>query len=381
LDFEPLYDVTLIPQDPQVTAIDLASTQPMQVAQGSRVTDADGSRQATVLFPSGTVARMVFADGSTRPITSMSVRATEYTVGASGPSAMPADLPATSGYTYAVELSVDEASAAGAIDVDFSNALPLYVDNFLGFPTGTGIPLGSYDRTQAAWLPHDNGRVIKIVSITNGRADIDADGDGAVDNGTTLGISDAEREQLAVLYSAGHSLWRLQVPHFSTYDANLGMRCRNPGCSRAPRDPLKRNNRDNTCKAAGSVIECQNQILGEALGVIGTPFELHYQSERVPGRNIAYTVEIPLSDAQLPDGVTDIQLEVSVAGQFHTQQFPAVQNQRTTFTWNGENAYGQLVQGEQPITIRVGYTYQAEYGPSSVSARLSATLSPFRARA
>jgi len=45
---------------------------------------------------------------------------------------MPAALPPTSGYTYAVELSVDQALAAGATGVHFNKPLPFYVDNFLG---------------------------------------------------------------------------------------------------------------------------------------------------------------------------------------------------------------------------------------------------------
>src|SRR5262249_55221092 len=139
-----------------------------------------------------------------------------------------------------------------------------------------------------------------------------------------------------------------------------------PRKATAPRrDPRLRLNRDSTCKAAGSVIECQNQILGERVGVVGTEFDLHYQSERVPGRNIAYKVEIPLSEAQLPDGVLVLEREMGRAGHFSPQSFPPLPNQSTSFTWNGENAYGQVVQGQQPITVRIGYTYRAEYGSPS----------------
>ena len=51
---------------------------------------------------------------------------------------MPAELPATSGYTYCAELSIDEALSAGATDVQFSVPLPFYVENFLGFPVPQG---------------------------------------------------------------------------------------------------------------------------------------------------------------------------------------------------------------------------------------------------
>jgi hypothetical protein len=110
----------MIPLDTQVTTIDLTSDVPIQVAQGSVVSDDDGMRQATLLFTRGTTAEMVMADGSTQPLSTLSVRATEYTVGDSGPEAMPGELPPTSGYTYAVEFSIDEASAAGAMDCEGS---------------------------------------------------------------------------------------------------------------------------------------------------------------------------------------------------------------------------------------------------------------------
>lgn len=104
-DYALLPDVVLVSLDPQVTAIDLSSTASIQVAQGTPVVDADGSRQATLLFSQGTAASMTLPDGSTKPLTNLSVRATEYTVGPNGRDAMPAELPPTSGYTYAAELS------------------------------------------------------------------------------------------------------------------------------------------------------------------------------------------------------------------------------------------------------------------------------------
>jgi hypothetical protein len=135
-DYALLPTVALVSLDAQVTAVALSSTSPLQVAQGSMMTDADGSRRATLLFPPGTAATMTMPDGSARPLTALSVRATEYTIGASGPNAMPNELPPTSAYTYAVELSADEALAAGATRTSFSQPLPFYLENFLGFPTG-----------------------------------------------------------------------------------------------------------------------------------------------------------------------------------------------------------------------------------------------------
>ena len=359
-DFTWLPEVALIPLDSLVTTIDLSLSDPMQVAQGSAVSDSDGTRQAILLVPQGTQAEMVLPGGSTQPLTSLDIRATEYTVGVGGPAAMPAELPPSSGYTYALEYSVDEALAAGALDVHFSQPLYHYTENFLNFPVGMIVPVGYYDRQQGKWLPSENGRVVKIISITSGLADLDTDGDGVADNNPALGVTDVERARLAELYTPGRSLWRVPITHFTPWDCNWPY---GPPTGAAPpqqKPPWMDNPLDTPQCQAGSVIECQNQILGESADVVGTPFSLNYWSDRTPGRLAAYTLEIPLSSS-LPPNLKSIELEVMVAGQRFTRQFPAAPNQSYTFTWDGKNVYGQTLQGKQPITIRIGYTYDAVY--------------------
>jgi hypothetical protein len=122
---------------------------------------------------------------------------------------MPAALPPSSGYTYAVELSADEAIVAGATKVQFSQAVPFYVQNFLNFPVGEVVPVGYYDRRQGLWVPADNGRVLQVVNVSSRLAELDVTGDGSADSTTALialGITMAEREALATLYAPGQSL-------------------------------------------------------------------------------------------------------------------------------------------------------------------------------
>jgi len=93
-DFSRVETIIMIPLDERATVIDLVnSTADFQVAQGSISTDVDGSRQATVLFPQGTTATMTLPDGTMQALTSMTFRATEYTVGKNGPKRMPGPLP------------------------------------------------------------------------------------------------------------------------------------------------------------------------------------------------------------------------------------------------------------------------------------------------
>jgi PASTA domain/PKD domain len=104
-------DAILIQPDPKLNTIDLTNTtQAFQVAQGSAMTDSDGTRQATLLIPQGTQALVYNPDGTTRPVTSLNLRLTEYTVGENGPETMPGPLPPTSAYTYAFEMKADEAN-------------------------------------------------------------------------------------------------------------------------------------------------------------------------------------------------------------------------------------------------------------------------------
>jgi RHS repeat-associated protein len=361
-------DVVLVPLDPQATAIDLTASAPVQVARGSAVSDGDGSRRATLLFTQGIQASLVFPGGAVQPLQSLTVRATEYTVGAAGPQAMPGELPPTTGYTYAVELSADEAAAAGASEVRFDRPVPVYLENFLGFPAGTVVPVGYYDRNLVAWIAAGlDGRVVQVLSVTAGAVDLDVDGSGQAATATALaalGVTDAERQQLATLYTPGQSLWRVPVTHFTPYDYNWVVQPMLPG-ARAPKEtPPKggdQDKKDDPCLCSGSILEAENQILGEVIGVAGTPFTLNYRSDRVPGRTIADTLDIPLSASGTPDGLKRIDLEVDVAGQHFTQSFTPSAGQSFSFAWDGKDAYGRAVQGRQQYTARVGYVYDGQY--------------------
>jgi hypothetical protein len=218
-------DVTLIQRHSVATEVAFGDTAPAQLARGSMVTDNDGVRRATVLFPEGVHAELEYPDGTREPRTTLQVRATEYTVGVNGPLAMLAELPPSSAYTYAVELDADEAVAAGATSIQFDRLVSVYVENFLSFSVGAPVPIGFYDRMQGVWLASANGRVVKIIDIVSGRAEVDTDGDGLADDGTSLGplgLPEPERQQLASLYVAGQTLWRLTTTHFTPGDANWG---------------------------------------------------------------------------------------------------------------------------------------------------------------
>jgi hypothetical protein len=97
-------DVVMIEADAEVTTVETLSPS-AQLAFGLPQVDSDGPRTAVLAFRSETGATMRLADGTFQDLDSLDVRLTEYTVGDTGPSALPATLPMLSGYAYAIELT------------------------------------------------------------------------------------------------------------------------------------------------------------------------------------------------------------------------------------------------------------------------------------
>jgi hypothetical protein len=401
-DYSHLEDVVLIPPDTALTAI-TAGAPGLQVARGSTVADADGQRRATLLFPAGVTAQTVLPDGTGSPLTTLSVRATEFTVGASGRTAMPGPLPTNVAYTYAAELSVDE---AGTAEVRFSQPVLFYLENFLGFPVGDAVPVGSYSRQEARWIGEDNGRVIAVLGVDpQGLAELDVDGSGQPADAAvlaSLGVTTAELRQVALLYAPGQSLWRVPVTHFTPWDCNWPYAPpedaespppdesegddsndpnnpddsddpddhddpADPSDPNDPNDPNDPRNQDDTededrndCEE-GSIIECQNQVLRETVALPDSSLALHYSSDRVPGRGASYFLKVRLSGATVPASLQRIDLELTVGGQRIRQSFPPQPNQTFTYTWDGRDGYGRLLQGKHPVTIRKGWVYRAQY--------------------
>ncbi len=176
----------------------------------------------------------------------------------------------------------------------------------------------------------EDGIILKIISETGGIAQLDLDGDGNEDNSSSgnatlydeLGITVDERIKLSELYHPGLELWRARLDHFTPADLNLGP---SPGEECAPGDPdcplpnpFSAASEEGSCTVRGSIIECQNQTVGQRMPITGTPYALHYQSDRAPGYQAAYQVVVPLAGYPPPPAGTDsILVEIQVAGQRH----------------------------------------------------------------
>jgi len=316
--------------------------------------DGDDARQVSILFPENThISNLAVADG-----TALNVQLTEYTRGPYGKQRMPGQLPPTSGYTYAFEATLPEAAAQGVDDVQFDHDVFVYVDNFTHYPVGEPVPNGYYDRTKGAWLAERSGRIIKILSVSNGAATLDVTGDGVADTGTALsdlGITASELASLAAQYAAGTELWRVPIRHFSPYDGNWGFL---PEGAAAPPNFQPTSPNPDPCKQSGSIIGCESQTLGENLPIVGTPFNLHYQSDRNPGfqRNLTFKI----TDATLPVTLPlRIIVQVDVLGRRFEYEEAPEPNKTFTWTWDGLDAYGRQVTSSAEAHIQVGYEYGA----------------------
>ncbi|MCC6348308.1 MAG: hypothetical protein IT347_01785 [Candidatus Eisenbacteria bacterium] len=368
-DYVVLDSLALIGRSSRRYAISLAADTVFDTRFES---DENGDRRLALMFRSGTGAKVIRAPGDTVTLeSSVSVRAKEYTVGDGGLESMPAALPPSTAYTYCVSLSLDEAEALAPAgdpspETRFSTPVACYVRDFLHLPLGTTIPSGYYDRTKGQWEAGEDGVVLRIVDVVNGLASVDADtvaGADDADSLLALGIDEAERARLAQQYAPGDTLWRVRVDRFSTWDFNLNLAwlaySSSPAAQRARRIlglvPC-------STVRKGSIIECENRVLGERIPLAGSPYSLNYRSYRMPGDAAMRKLRIPLYGDSLPSQVRKVHVVVDVAGQRLTQVLtPPLASTFTTVVWNGLDDYNRAVRGAVTARVGVGYEYGAAY--------------------
>lgn len=384
-------NVVLVTLDPNVTSLNLgtngAGSAVQQVATGSPVQDDDGARTGRLLVPAGFRATMNGSD-----LSAMNLRITEYTVGVDGPARMPAALPPASAYTYAIELSADEAlspTGEGPANVTFNKPAYYYVDNFINgtLPAephpvvGTKVPSGYYDRNRRAWVPSTNGVVLKVVKGKQGvapglPAEVDVTGDGIKDELLApsatpallaLGFTSAELLSLQTTYDDGKTLWRIPIDHMTPWDFNFarGMSCEGASCGgslvsvSAPTPPM--------CQTSvpGSIIGCEAQSLGETLPVPGTPFGLNYDSSRLPLYSNWRTLRVGIGPRYggIPGASwMGVRLSIAIAGkQVLAEGFGPGPATVLDFQWDGLDAFGRPVVGSATATIEGASFGETEY--------------------
>jgi RHS repeat-associated protein len=359
-DYDFFDDVVLVALDSAHEEVDLdGAASGAQVVQGSPVSDGEGTRQQTLIFPPGTEADMKLGPGQTEPVDAGTVRTTEYTVGGDGLESMPGELPPTSDYTYAAEFSLDEAVDSDAQSVVFSKPVVGYLDNFIDIPVGADVPVGSYNRARGVWVPEPDGRVVKVLSESGGSAVLDVDGSGQPATQTQLndlGVSASELAKVAALYEPGDELWRTTHDHFTPMDFNYPDA--GPSDARRPEGDLSPEDPDAECQDPGSIIYCESQSLGEELPLTGTGMSLHYRSDRSRGRKPI--LDVPLIDSDIPQSLLRVEVTVYVAGrrfEHVVQKADLAANDIWRFRWDGDDAFGRPIYGPQRATVSVTYVF------------------------
>ena len=124
-----------------------------------------------------------------------------------------------------------------------------------------------------------------------------------------------------------------------------------------------------------STLQTEGQIMGEAVGITGAPFNLVYNSDRAPGyKNFAW-LDIPLTQATLPVPLSRIDLTVSVLGKKFeyaydtdpaTTEIPDITpNLIHKFVWDGLDAYGREVSGSVQAGIKIVFNYNTNIASSA----------------
>ncbi|MBI5516947.1 MAG: hypothetical protein HY909_24405 [Deltaproteobacteria bacterium] len=349
-------DTVLTAPDSRASRWNPAASTP-QVLQGSAVTDPRGTRQATLIVPVGVRATVRTPGGASAPLGDATVRLTEFSAGGD-PAAWPAEPLPGGSTTYGVELSFDEPSRTPGATVRLEPGAALYVNDFVGLPIGTRVPVGRWDRGARRWHPETPGIVLRVVDTPDGVASLDLTGDGRAEDPallTSLGVLEPERRALGAIARAGQPFLRMVLESSGPYGVSWPVSRPPAGAVPPLADPAPCAP-DHPSTAPGSVIHVEEQSLGEALPIAGTPFRLQYQSERVPG-GAPNTVELSLLGATVPAGLQRVTVEVTVAGVRRRETLTPSPNLPFLWRWDGRDAFGRAVQGAWGATVRVGYVF------------------------
>ena len=359
--YQPLGEIGMLPQASNTTSVTSDTAAP-QVIKGDPADGDFGPHQPLVVVAPGTSATATLSDNSIQSLSSFTVHVTESpfekpALGALTARFSPGTLVHPSALHYGVEFTVDEAAELGATAVTFSKPVALYVENLLKLPVGAPLPLGYYDRSVSQWQSSTAGRVIKILSVASGSAKLDIDGDGSADDSSKLsaaGIDGGDVSVLASHYSAGSTLWRFSLSHFSSWDAEFP--------TTAPADA--------TLPVAASIVSrpldepsregpvlVEPQALSQSLPITGTPYSLQYQTNRTSAYGPGFQLELPLITDTVPAGLTSILCTVDIAGQHLSQTLEPQTGLKAVIPWNGDDGFGRAMQGPQTALVTLAYYY------------------------
>ncbi|WP_456415524.1 PKD domain-containing protein, partial [Thiolapillus sp.] len=335
-----LKDLRLLVKQPQAT--ELYSSTAGGLLQS--VPDNPALLSPVLLFDTGMA---VFPGGSSvalPPSEALYLRLTDFS--RSGNDSLPVPLAEAWSGSSVVALVADGHDAG----LSFGGSMPLYLPNHQQFPVGTALPAGRYNREKGGWLPAGTGHVLQLVDVTNGLAELSLDAAGTPLDAAglaQLGISEHERAWLAQHHAVGALLLRAPLTGTGVWAVGLPLQ------SQVPQEQPPADNPVDLTEA--------QPLVKQFLAMEGTPYELHYSSERVPGYAAARTLVIPLTGEQVSTHLRRVELIVRIAGQMHRAVFAPEPQLSYTFEWDGLDLYGRQINGLRTARIEVNHYYDAGF--------------------
>jgi hypothetical protein len=402
--WDTLEQVSLVALPSQTASIALDGTSTSaQVIDGEIVSDSRGLREGSLVIAPNTDATMVMEDGTQFSVASrfetgpapgeLRMFAKEYTTGDDYTSSLPGQLPATTMVNYAIELSAVELHELGAKTLKFSKPAHFYVDNFYDLPAGSIVPVGYYDYQKATWVSSNNGLVIDIIDIVNGKAVLLMEKGGTRNDPELLKyleIDEAELRDLAQRYPnpTGTSLSRVVVRHLTPFDLNFPYYVAEDEDEEDEDDGEPRvgsGGNPDDCTRSGSILYCQSRALGEAIEIPGTGTSLVYKSSRIkaqktidrsiflrppwPGfcagmsgnSSVAWEIDVAGRKAVVSTGCDNIACENTWFERAYCRNFlqakdlcaSADENAPLVYTWDGKDFGGRMLSGEVQAEVTI----------------------------
>jgi RHS repeat-associated protein len=361
--YERLPEVGMLERSAKTSRVAVHSNQ-SAIVLGDQSEDEFGTRQPLAFFVENTRATVELPDETTKELDTLTLKITEYpferpSIERWAPTARfaPGTLPTAGGLHYGLEFSISEADELGAATVSLSKPVALYVENFLRLPVGSPVPLGYYDRTEAQWESGTGGTVVEIVDVVDGRAQLDFDGDGAVENDSTLrqnSVTPSELVEIAKRYEVGATLWRATVSHFSPWDMLFPVSAP-PGATVPAIHGAFSRSLDTPSRRGGSVVE--PRASEQTMLITGTPYSLHYQSDRTAAYGPGFQLELPLLSGIVPAGLRGVLSIVDIAGRRFEEFVAPKVNLTRTVVWDGKDAFGRKLQGPQTAQVFIGFVF------------------------
>ncbi|WP_459873478.1 NHL domain-containing protein [Endothiovibrio diazotrophicus] len=159
----------------------------------------------------------------------------------------------------------------------------------------------------------------------------------------------------------------MPIEHFSPWDCNWPVQpppdAEEPSAKDNQPDTNTERPSDSThnTECPGCVIDVQAQTLGEDVPLVGTPYALHYRSDRLSSKLVGRIIGVPLTGETVPPSLQGIKLTISVAGQSHDWTFPPQPNLEHSFVWDGLDAYGRPVSGTVEAKVTMSFLYPLYY--------------------